>query len=142
MPKPVWRKMASMLYALRSCGRLEASPRSNLVFQLRVHSLGISGFELGPHYCQLPVADEVQPDRNSYPTPSTVVWIVFESNYTRQTSYCVSINRTAFFMSAPFCLSQVGDTGLQGSHFIAAVDCRGHHPIRISYSSCRCTCLV
>ena len=32
---------------------------SNPVFQLLVHSLGISGFELDPHYCQLPVAEEV-----------------------------------------------------------------------------------
>ena len=44
-----------------------------------MQSLGISGFELGPHYCQLPVADEVQPDRNSYPAVLTVVWIVFDS---------------------------------------------------------------
>ena len=46
-----------------------------------LHSLGKSGFELGLHYCQLPVADEVQPDRNSYPAVLTVVWIVFDSHY-------------------------------------------------------------
>ena len=57
---------------LRSCGRPEALPHSNLVFQLRVHSLGISGFELGLHYCQLPGAEEVQPDRNSCPSVLTV----------------------------------------------------------------------
>ena len=70
------------LYALRSCGW----PHSNLVFQLRVHSLRISGFELDPHYCQLPVAEEVQPDRNSCPVVLTVVWIELDSNCTRQTS--------------------------------------------------------
>ena len=67
-------------------GGHEALPDSNLVFQLRVHSLGISGFELDPHYCQLPVAEEVQPERNSCPAVLIVVWIVFDSNYTRQTS--------------------------------------------------------
>ena len=82
-----------MLYALRSCGRPEALPHSNLVFQLRAHSLGISGFELDPYYCQLPVAEEVQPDRNSCPFVLTVVWIVLDSNYARQTSesiHCIS----------------------------------------------------
>ena len=73
-------------YALRSCRQPEASPHSNLVFQLRVHSLSRSGFELDPHYCQLPVDDEVQPDRNSCPAVLTVVWFVLDSNYTRQTS--------------------------------------------------------
>ena len=38
--------------------------------------LGISGFDLDPHYCQLPVAEEVQPDRNSCPAVLTVVRIV------------------------------------------------------------------
>ena len=52
---------------LRKVGGHEALPDSNIVFQLLVHSLGISGFELDPHYCQLPVAEEVQLDRNSCP---------------------------------------------------------------------------
>ena len=65
---------------------LEAPPHSNLVFQLPVHLLGISGFKLGPHYCQLPVADEVQPNRSSCPAVLTVEWSVLDSNYTRQTS--------------------------------------------------------
>ena len=48
--------------------------------------LSISGFELDPHYCQLPVAEEVQPERNSCPVVLTVVRIVLDSNYIRQTS--------------------------------------------------------
>ena len=60
-----------------------ALPHSNLVFQ---HSLGISGFELDLHYCQLPVAEEVQPDHNSCPAVLTVVWIVLDSVYTKQIS--------------------------------------------------------
>ena len=64
--------------------------------KLWVHSLGISGFELGPHYCQLPVADEVQPDQNSCQAVLTVVWFVLDSNYTRQTSdrkcRCVTVS--------------------------------------------------
>ena len=79
------RLQCSTLYA--AVGGHEALPRSNLVFQLLVHSLGISGFEQDPHYCQLPVAEEVQPDRNSScPAVLTVVWIVLDSNYARQTS--------------------------------------------------------
>ena len=82
-------------------GGHEALLDSNLVFQLLVHSLGISGFKLDPHYCQLPVAEEVQPDRNSCPAVLTVVWIVLDSNYTRQTSDNLSINRTAFYRAWP-----------------------------------------
>ena len=51
-----------------------------------MHSLGISGFELDPHYCQLPVAEEVQPDRNSCLAVLTQVWIVLDSNHAWQTS--------------------------------------------------------
>ena len=68
-------------------GGHEALPDSYLVFQLLVHSLRISGFELDPHYCQLPVAEEAQPDRNSCPAVLTEVRIGLDSNYTRQTSY-------------------------------------------------------
>ena len=71
------------LQRLQTCS---PSAPGNLVFQLRVHSLGISCFELDPHYCQLLVAEEVQPDRNSCPAVLKVVWIVLVSNYTRQTS--------------------------------------------------------
>ena len=78
-------------------GGHEALQHSNIVFQLRLYSLGITGFELDPHYCQLPIAEEVQPDRNSYSAVLTVVWIVLDSNCTRQTSNSLSINRTAFF---------------------------------------------
>ena len=63
-------------------GGHEALLDSNLVFQLLVHSLGISGFELDPHYCQLPVAEEFQPDRNSCPAVLTVIWIVLDYYYT------------------------------------------------------------
>ena len=57
---------------VRGMGGHEALLDSNLVFQLLVYSLGISGFELDPHCCQLPVVEEVQPDRNSCPAVLTV----------------------------------------------------------------------
>ena len=44
--------------------------------------IGISGFQVDPHFCQLPVAEEVQPDRNRCPGVLTVVWIELDSNYT------------------------------------------------------------
>ena len=62
-------------------GGHEALPQSNLGFQLRVHSLGISSFDLDPHYCPLPVTEEVQPDRNSCPAVLTAEWMVLDSNY-------------------------------------------------------------
>ena len=55
----------SMLYTLRSCGR----PVGITTFESCIPAAGVLawykyslGFELDPHYCQLPVAEEVQAD--------------------------------------------------------------------------------
>ena len=69
---------------------------SNLVIQLLVHLVGTSGFELGPHFCQLPVAEEVQPDRNNCPAVLTVVWMALDSNYTRQTSNRLYLHKVSY----------------------------------------------
>ena len=86
--------------------------------------LGISGFKLDPHYCQLPVAEEVQPDRNSCPADSSRIdssvdrtrLQLYQANLRQldDKSHCV-------FFSVALCLSQVGGRGLQSSTLCAAV---------------------
>ena len=73
-------KTTSKLIALRSWG----DNNIRILYSIyRCILLCVGGFELDPHYCQLPVAEGVQPDRNSCPAVLTEVWIVLESNYAR-----------------------------------------------------------
>ena len=70
-----------------------------------------------------PAAEEVQPDRNSCPAILTVEWIVLDSNYTRQTSNCLSVNRTVFFrawLSVCAKLAAEGFKALRFAHLWAA----------------------